>query len=100
MQHVEIKGYIYARAKESWEDGDGFVYSFFDFDIGGQWFKVCPHKIVEELPEDFNPVAARIAALQDQMAAVRADFAKRIRGLQEEISKLEALPFNGESDGQ
>lgn len=100
MQHVEIKGHIYARPRESWESGEGFVYGFFDFAIGGNWFKVCDHKIVEELPEDFNPVAARIASLQDQMAAVRADFAKRIRGFQEEISKLEALPFHGESDGQ
>lgn len=100
MQHVEIKGHIYARPRESWESGEGFVYGFFDFAIGGNWFKVCDHKIVEELPDDFNPTASRLAALRDQMDEARADFAKRIRTLQDEISKLEALGWNGENDVQ
>lgn len=90
MKTIEIKGHVYARV--DWDDK--LQFTFFDFVPGSDWFKVCEHKIVTEYPSDFDPCTAQIEELQRQITKARADFTALVTSLTEQISKLQALPFD------
>lgn len=49
-----------------------------------------------ELPEGWDPTAAQVAALNKQKDALTAEFHRRVAQINDQISKLQALPFNGE----
>lgn len=89
MKTIEIKGHIYAR-----HDYMGKLdFSFFQFDVGGDYFPVCEHRIVTEMPADFDPHVAQVSALQAQLEKLRAEFGKRVAEINEQIQSLQALPF-------
>lgn len=90
MKTIEIKGHVYARV--DWDDQ--LQFTFFDFTPGGEWFKVCEHKVITELPEGFDPRNAQIEALQQQITKARADYTALVTSLTEQISKLQALTFD------
>ena len=85
---VQIKGFAY----EACFGGDA-EYVFFNTDnMGDQWYTLIgPAQFTYEIPADFNPVAAKIAALEKERDAVRAEFAKQVRQLDERIANLQAL---------
>ena len=87
MQTIEIKGHVYAR--KNW-DGQ-LQYTFFDFDAGGDWFPVCEHKVVTEIPTGFDPRVAQIQALQKQIDRARADFTALVTSLTEQIQSIQAI---------
>ncbi|NSX14036.1 hypothetical protein HTY52_08120 [Cupriavidus taiwanensis] len=87
MQTIEIKGHIYAR--RDWDNKLHFA--FFEFEVDGEWFKVCEHKIVTETPVGFDPTAAHVAALHEQLERLRADFAKRVTEINAQIQSLQAI---------
>ena len=46
-----------------------------------------------EVPENYDPRAQQIAALEKQKQRVMADFQKRVNEINERISKLSALEY-------
>lgn len=91
MQTIEIKGHIYGYRQ--WDDK--LQFSFSEYDMGGSWFKVREHRIVTEVPAGFDPRLAQVAALQEQLEKLRAEFGKRVTEINEQIQSLQALPFDG-----
>lgn len=106
MKTIEIKGWIWAKPSF---DGREVEYSFDDFDFEaatkrgtsnfGEYRRVCEHTVIAEVPEDIDPRQMRIDQLEAERTALRAKFQMRLTEIQEEISKLQALPFSGEDIG-
>ena len=56
-----------------------------------EWVKVGPHPIEVECPDDFDPRPQQIAALDEKIKEVRAEFTARVTELQEQKNRLLAL---------
>lgn len=54
---------------------------------------VGPREIEIDVPEDFDPTARQIAALEREREAIRAKFTADIAAVNERISKLQALTY-------
>lgn len=98
MSKHTVKGYITFKPAEFdfEQDRVGFV-DFKPTGATGWGVLVREHTIEVELPDDFNPRAAQITALEEQREALRAQFAKSIRELDEQISKLQAIEYTPEA---
>ena len=53
------------------------------------------HVLEVEIPENFDGTAQKIAALQKKMANIEAQARKELMKAQEQISKLQALTYEG-----
>lgn len=84
---VIIKGQINYRPS-MWE-GEG-PYHFHPCDLNN-CVKVMDHEIEVEIPDDFDPRGAQIAALEKEKTALRAAFQKSITDIERKISELLAL---------
>ena len=90
---VEIKGWIvfdtyYAKNPEIWPS----PYRFTDVDFT-DGIKVQPHTFAVEVPADFDPRPGMVQELEAKRRKLQAEFAKRMSGIDAEISKLQALEF-------
>lgn len=65
--------------------------------FGLGYCKVCEVAVEFESPDDFNPVAVQIEALQAQKHELVRQFTLKIDEIKEQISKLQAIEFTGES---
>ncbi|PZX29434.1 hypothetical protein C7416_104439 [Cupriavidus phytorum] len=90
MQTIEITGHIYAQ-RNAWDNS--LNYTFFTFDGMEEhgYLYVCPHKIVAEVPDSFNPVAAEVAALEKERENVRAELNARIKQINDRIANLTCI---------
>jgi hypothetical protein len=77
---------------------DEYILSQYDMtQYGTGWVKVGEVEVEYESPDDFNPVAAQIEALQKQKHELVRQFTQKIEEIKEQISKLEALEYSGEA---
>jgi hypothetical protein len=77
----------------SWQnDGDYTVYSCKLEDNQSRTY-VCEQEIEIEVPDDYDPRAQKIAALEKHKQKVMADFQKTVTEINERISKLQALEY-------
>jgi hypothetical protein len=69
-------------------------YSIFEFDMKGAGYsRICEVVVEFETPDDFNPVAAQVAALKEQEKELHRQFNEHIARIKADISKLECLEF-------
>lgn len=69
-------------------------YHFSDHDISGAAFiKVTDCSFEVEIPDDFDPTAPAIAALNEKKRLLRLKLAKDLSEIDDRISKLSALTF-------
>ena len=54
---------------------------------------VCEQEIEIEVPEDYDPRAQQIAALEKQKQQVMADFQKSVAEINERINNLQAIEY-------
>ena len=54
---------------------------------------VSEHSIEVEVPDDFNPVPAQIAVLNEKKRLLRLALAEQLKDIDDHISKLQALTF-------
>lgn len=54
---------------------------------------VCSQEIEIDVPDDYDPRAQQIAALEKQKQKAMADFQKSVDEINEKISKLQALEY-------
>lgn len=54
---------------------------------------VGPREIEIDVPEDFDPTAKQVAALERQLAEAGAKFAAESAAIRDRISKLQALTY-------
>jgi hypothetical protein len=77
--------------KYEWEDkGEYLVYSC-KLDDSDYRAYVCEQEIEIEVPDDFDPRAQQIAALEKQKQKVMAEYQKTVTEINERINKLQAI---------
>jgi hypothetical protein len=91
---MKIKTTIYVYyQKYDWDtEGTYQVYSFKANDDDTRNF-VCEQQIEVEVPDNYNPTAQKIAALEAQKARAMSDFNKAVMDINTRISKLSALEY-------
>jgi hypothetical protein len=79
--------------KYTWEDkGDFQVFSCKLEDSDYRTY-VGPQEVEIDVPEDYDPRAQQIAALEKQKQKVMADYQKMVTDINDRISKLQALEY-------
>ena len=89
---VKINAYIHF-AKYSWEaEGEFQLFSVKLDDTDHRTF-VGEREIEIEVPDNYDPRAQQIAALEKQKQKVMADFQQSVTEINERISNLQALEY-------
>jgi len=89
---VKTTVYVYF-GKYSWEKKG--KYQIYSLKIDDTEYLTCvgQQEIEIEVPDDYDPTAQKLAALQKEKEQAQADFANRVASINERISKLQALEF-------
>ena len=96
MAIVQIKGFVHAERQRNGElrfllrDLDMSAHDGFGYLVGVATFDY-------EVPADFNPVATELAGLNKQLEEVNREFAAKVRRINEQIAKLEAIEYTPEA---
>jgi hypothetical protein len=89
---VKITAYIHY-LKYSWDDEGKFEVFSFKFDDDDSRTYVGEQEIEVDVPDNYDPRAQQIAALEKHKQKVMADFQRSVDGINEKISKLQALEY-------
>lgn len=79
--------------KYSWEDEGNFVVHGFKADDTEHRTYVGEQDIEIEVPDNYDPTAQKIAALEAQKAKAMSDFNKTVMEINTRISKLQAIEY-------
>lgn len=93
---VTIKGFVY---EADYGLREGVTYHLYSSDKqSDQWNTlVGPAEFHFAVPDDFNPTRAKLAALEKEKQTVRAAYLTRVREIEEQIGKLQALEMTVEA---
>lgn len=91
MTTVTIKGFICA-LQFDWDREPRYTFCTSPMDTHG-YVTVMPHEFEVEVPTGFNMTAAQVASLEKTKEKLRDEFNSRVAELNEQISKLQALPY-------
>lgn len=86
---VTIKGFIHYRKDDWCVFNDYQIYPYESSHSGAVC--VCPVSVEVEIPDDFNPITAQVAALENEKRVIKAVFAKNLMALEDSISKLTCI---------
>lgn len=91
---MKIKATVYIHfCQWSWEDkGEFEVFSFKADDSDHRTF-VREQEIEIDVPDNYDPRAQQIAALQAQATKAAADYQKTVTEIQRRIAELQAIEF-------
>lgn len=88
---VKIEGVIEFKTSEYGNDNyHGFFFHALEMSDYG-YINVMPYTIEVEIPDEFDPRSAQIAALEKEKTALRAACQKSITNIERHISELLAL---------
>lgn len=91
---MKIKTQIHVYfSKYSWEKQGEYLVLYAKIDDSEHQNYVCSQEIEIEVPEDFDPRAQKIAALEKQKQKAMADYQKSVTDINDRISKLQALEY-------
>jgi len=92
MKKITIPMYVYFN-KYHWEDkGTYSAHSFRASDTEVMTF-VSQQDVEFEVPENYDPTAQKIAALEAEKEKAQLAFTKSVTSINERISKLQALEY-------
>lgn len=80
-------------SKYSWEPKGEYLVLYAKIDDSEHQNYVCSQEIEIEVPENFDPRAQKIAALEKQKQKAMADYQKSVTDINDRISKLQALEY-------
>lgn len=86
-KQVTIEGHIFY-LKHQWESKGEFTFADTGMDQFPEYIKVMPHSFTVEIPDDFDPRPAQLAALDEKETALKAAFAKAMMELADDRAKL------------
>ena len=91
---MKIKTTVYIHFhKYHWDDESTYeVFSFKAKDDSERTF-VCEQEIEIEVPDNYDPTAQQIAALEAQKEKAMSDFNNTVMDINARISKLQALEY-------
>ena len=91
---MKIKSTIYIHyLKYSWEEKGEYQIFSCKLDDADCRVYVGEQEIEIDVPDDFDPRAQQIAALEEQKRKVMADYQKSVTEINERISNLQALEY-------
>lgn len=79
--------------KYSWEKENRFEIYSAQLDDSEYRTYVCAQEVEIHIPENYDPRAQQIAALEQHKQEIMADFEKSVHDIDERISKLQALEY-------
>ena len=87
---IKIEGHVHWLKREWHENG---IFGFANHPMGdiADYVDVCPCTVEVEVPDNFDPRASQVAALQRQKQEIMAKFQTRVTQIERQISKLTAL---------
>ena len=77
----------------AWQEKGRFSVLSFKADDNENLTYVGQQEVEIDVPEDYDPRAQKVAALEKQKQKVMADFQKTVDTINEKISKLQALEY-------
>ena len=89
---VKVTAHIYF-SKYSWEEKGEYLLFYAKVDDSETMAHVSSQEIEVEIPDDYDPRAQQIAALEKQKQKAMADYQKTVTDINERISKLQALEY-------
>lgn len=95
MKQVTIKCFVY---EKDWGYGAPKEFEVWPIDSMGNQYTalIGPAEFTYTIPDDFNPTAQKVAALEKQKERAHAEFAAKVREIDEQISKLQAIEYSPE----
>ena len=91
---MKIKTTVHIHYEQhEWEDKGNYLICSVKFDDTSYRAYVCEHEIEIEVPNNFDPRAQQIEALEKQRQKVMADYQKTVTEINNRISKLQALEY-------
>lgn len=89
---IKITAHIY-HSKYSWQETGEFLLFYAKVDDTETMIHVGEQEVEVEIPDNFDPRAQQIAALEKQKQKVMADYQKMVAEINERISNLQALEY-------
>lgn len=89
---IKVTAHIYF-SKYSWENNGEFLLFYAKIDGNENMVYVSTQEVEIDVPENFDPRALQIAALEAQKQKAMADYQKSVNDINERISKLQALEY-------
>ena len=80
-------------SKYSWENKGEYLVFYAKVDDDEYRTYVGAQEIEIEVPDDYDPRAGKIAALERKKKKVMADYQKTVAEINEKISKLQAIEY-------
>ena len=99
MRTITLNGFIQSKPKEYWagEENcvDGFELSFFKYEelTCAGYSLVCPASITFDVPDNWDPRAGAVKALEEKRKELQAEFQARMSEIERQISQYTALEF-------
>lgn len=90
---VKVTAHVHYN-KYQWEDKGEFEVFNFKLDDTESRTYIDEQEIEIEVPDNYDPRAQQIAALQKQKQRVMADFQVTVEKINEQISKLQCIEMN------
>jgi hypothetical protein len=81
-------------SKYSWEEKGEYLVFYAKIDDAEHRTYVGEQEIEIDVPDDYDPRAQKIAALEKHKQKVMADYQKTVDQINERISKLQAIEFS------
>ena len=89
---VKTTVYIYY-AQYSWLETGEYQVMYAKISDDAERTFVCTQEIELEIPDNYDPTAQKIAALQKEKEMAQQEFAKKVASINERISKLQAIEY-------
>lgn len=89
---VKLTAHIHYK-KYQWEDQGEFQIWFGKLDDDDTRTYIGEQEVEVEVPDNYDPRAQQIAALEKQKQKVMADYQKMVTEINDRISKLQALEY-------
>jgi hypothetical protein len=88
--HIHYQKYV-------WEEEGQFQIWFAKMDDAEYRTYVGEQEVEIEVPDNYDPRAQQIDALEKQKQKVMADYQKSVNEINDRISKLQAIEYSGET---
>lgn len=89
---VKITVYVHHNQYSWQEAAEFFIHSFRMPDTEHRTY-ICEQEIEVDIPDNYDPTAQKIAALQKEKEQAKKEFAKKVANINERISKLQAIEY-------
>jgi hypothetical protein len=89
---VKTTAHVY-HTKYSWEKEARYQIYSSKIDDTEDITYVCEQEFEVEVPDNYNPTAQQLTALQKEKEKAQEEFSKKVASINERISKLQAIEF-------